>query len=837
MTFRTRWLPAFAVALLALGSGSAEAGPKSGIGPRVNQMLMALHAEYAAHEAQTSLVRFASTNRLLRVLDGRVAIDAVADGDVAALQATLAALGMRHMSAFGRVVSGEFPIAAIPALGGVKNLRFVQPSVLARHAGAVTSEGDRAMRADIARATSGVTGVGVKVGVLSDSFDCKGGAAADIAAGELPASVEVVQEAPSCAEDTDEGRAMLQIVHDVAPGASLAFATADGGLANLANNILALRARGAKVIVDDIVYLDEPMFQDGIVAQAADTVVRQGAAYFSAAGNYARQSYESPFRAGASFVQDQFPSAPGAPTFFGGVAHNFAPSGTPDHFQRITIPAGRTLLISFQWDSPFFSAGGLGTPNDVDIYLFDAARAKVVAGSATDNVNGDGDALEIFSFTNNGATADFNLMIVSFAGPPPGYIKYVQLGSSSIIVNEFDTASSTLFGHTNSTFAAAVGAARFSSTPAFGVNPPVLERFSSGGGTPIVFDTAGNRLVSQVVRQKPDVVAPDGVSTAVNGFSPFLGTSAAAPHAAAVAALMLEKQPVLAPVTVYSALERTAIDMGPPAFDFDSGFGLIQADAAVALVTTLQAQSAAVLPSSRSVTVGSPATAFATVINAGPGTAVGVGISVASPLLGNFSFQTTDPQTNALTGTPNTPVDIPAGSLQTFIVSITPSTAFAANDVQFNFAGANTYPTPPLSGVSTLLLSASLTPVPDVIALAATVTPGLTAVIPGNNGATAFAVAAANVGVSGSIQVTTNSGSLPIVVGLCQTTGTGACVEPVSTSVTTTIGAGATPTFSFFVLGQGFVPFDPAANRIVVRFIDTATGTTVGSTSVAVRTQ
>jgi len=85
--------------------------------------------------------------------------------------------------------------------------------------------------------------------------------------------------------------------------------------------------------------------------------------------------------------------------------------------------------------------------------------------------------------------------------------------------------------------------------------------------------------------------------------------------------------------------------------------------------------------------------------------------------------------------------------------------------------------------------------------------------------------------------VTADAGSLPVVVGMCQTTGAGACVDPVSTSVTTTIGAGATPTFSFFVSGQGLVPFDPAANRIVVRFTDTATGTTVGSTSVAVRTQ
>src|SRR5262249_6677047 len=154
-----------------------------------------------------------------------------------------------------------------------------------------------------------------------------------------------------------------------------------------------------------------------------DSVVRQGVAYFSSAGNDARQSYESVFRAGATLAARQFPSAPGAPTFLGGTAHNFTPSGSPDYLQRITIPSFSTLVITFQWDSPFFAAGGAGSPNDLDIYLFDAAGARVVAGSISDNVGGD--AVEIFEFTNTGATADFNLMIVHFAGPPPGYIKYI----------------------------------------------------------------------------------------------------------------------------------------------------------------------------------------------------------------------------------------------------------------------------------------------------------------------------------------------------------------------------------------------------------------------------
>src|SRR5262249_10755533 len=153
--------------------------------------------------------------------------------------------------------------------------------------------------------------------------------------------------------------ALLQIVHDLAPDAALAFATTEVGRAGFANNIAALRANGAQVIIDDVGILTEPMFQDGILAQAADTVVRQGATYVSAAGHDGRHSYEAPFRAGSTFAEDAFTSTATAPEFFGGTAHNFAAAGAPaNHFQRITIPAGASLLIVLQWDSPFASAGG-----------------------------------------------------------------------------------------------------------------------------------------------------------------------------------------------------------------------------------------------------------------------------------------------------------------------------------------------------------------------------------------------------------------------------------------------------------------------------------------------
>jgi subtilisin family serine protease len=343
--------------------------------------------------------------------------------------------------------------------------------------------------------------------------------------------------------------------------------------------------------VDDVRFFAEPMFQDGIIAQAVDTVRGMGVAYFSAAGNYSRQSYESSFRTGPAFADGAFPSAPGAPHFSGGTAHNFDPGPGVDVFQRITVPAGTQFTISFQWDSPFASVcpGCPGSPNDLDIYIFNDPPTTVLAGSTSHNIGGD--AVEVFAFANPpGATVTtFNLMITKFEGPNPQLIKYVRFGGTTVTINAFDTRSSTLYGHANAAGAVAVGAAFYGHTPAFGVAPPLLEPFSSAGSTPILFDTAGYRLALPAIRLKPEIVAPDGANTTFfgsnvepNGFPNFFGTSAAAPHAAAVAALMLQAVPAITPQGVYETLETTAIDMGPPGFDFDSGFGLIQADQALA---------------------------------------------------------------------------------------------------------------------------------------------------------------------------------------------------------------------------------------------------------------
>ena len=569
--------------LLVIGTGLAAA---DGVKPatRISQDLADLLSPRAAAlsvETDEGVIESPVTP-----IPDVVTIDAVASGDPAALEAELIALGAEDTAIAGRMVSARIPLAAIPYLEGVVSLQFARAAQAVTNVGIVTSQGDKVMRADIARGLYGVDGTGVLVGVLSDSYNCQGGATFDMATGDLPPTVMVVEES-SCGPNSssDEGRAMLQIVHDVAPGASLAFATAFNGQASFANNIKALRDAGAKVIVDDVSYVDAPMYQDGVIAQAVDNVKASGVAYFSSAGNQARHAYEHAFVPGQVLAPGAFPSAFGAPAFQGGTAHNFG--GTA--MQRISFPAGTGFTLALQWDSPFFSvSGGAGTPNDLDIYLL---QNNVVMRAATTNNLVSKDPVEFLSAACSGrGTCVASLMVVNHAGPVPGRFKFVFYGASRRLTLTPATNSGTIYGHANALGAVAVGASNYKT-------PTTLEPFSSGGTTPVLFDTLGNRLMTPDLRQfKPEIVAPDGANTTFfsagndpefDGFPNFFGTSAAAPHAAGVAALMVQALPTLPPETLRNTLENTALNMGAAGFDVNTGFGLIRADAALAALHTL----------------------------------------------------------------------------------------------------------------------------------------------------------------------------------------------------------------------------------------------------------
>jgi hypothetical protein len=557
---------------------------KDGPMHRIGMDLVVTYQEFEEFQARGGRKALGSAFKpgipLIRSNEESVIIDAVATGDGETLRHDLVALGMQHPAVFGHMVSGYLPIRSLKDVAALGTLRLARPAYAMTRTGAVTSQGDVAMRSDLARVSFGVDGSGVMVGTLSDSYDCTGGAASDVTSNDLPAGVTVLQELTGCTSGTDEGRAMMQIVHDVAPGSPQAFHSAFNGVADFAGGIVELANAGAKVINDDVIYYAEPMFQDGPIAQAVDTVKATGVAYFSSAGNDARHSYEAPFRSsGTSGYRS------------GSIRHDFDAGGGTDTLQQITIGANTTAIFVLQWQDRYASASGLpGAASDLDIVLYSNKGAlRALAASIDANIGGD--PIEIFVYTNNGPQRTFQLGLELVTGPAPGLIKYVYFGD--VTINEYATNSGTLYGHASAAGAQAVGAARYSETPAFGTDPPLLEYFSSAGGTHILFNSAGTPV--DETRLKPEIVAPDGGNTTFfypgsdyepDGFPNFFGTSAAAPHAAGVAALLMDRDPTLTPDGIYNALQDSALDMNSPGFDYDSGYGLIQADTALASLDT-----------------------------------------------------------------------------------------------------------------------------------------------------------------------------------------------------------------------------------------------------------
>ncbi len=455
------------------------------------------------------------------------------------------------------------PVTGSTAVGPVATNAISQGSRI--------SQGDKAHATDRARRFFGVDGTGAKIGVLSDSDDLK---EASINSGDLPANT-VTLEGQSGRPGSGEGTAMMEIVHDLAPGAQIFFATAFNSPESFADNIRALRFQaGCDVIIDDVIYFFESPYQDDIIAQAVADVTADGAMYFSSAGNGGN------FDDGTSgtWEGDFHPQGALATLPSGYTVHSF---GSGVIANRIELAGGPLIL---HWSDP----GSLATPassNDYDIFVLDNNLRNVeVAG--TDIQDGDDLAFEFLGFN---IPADFRVVIAASPGAETRAVRTVLFNGEFAL-----STSGSTYGHNSAADAfavAAVDAAEAGGGEFVGGPTTPVELFSSDGARRIFFNrdnspvnpaNPGQTFASRggVTRAKPDIAAADGVATTLpagSGLNPFFGTSAAAPHAGAIAALVKAALPAKTPAQIRAAIVAGALDIEATGADRNSGRGLISA--------------------------------------------------------------------------------------------------------------------------------------------------------------------------------------------------------------------------------------------------------------------
>jgi hypothetical protein len=431
----------------------------------------------------------------------------------------------------------------------------------------------------------GIIGRGISIGIVSDSFDGAANvprASVAVASGDLPGPGNpdgytqpvVVLQDDSGTDATDEGRAMAEIVHDIAPAAKISFSTCGATQSSMAASIRNLRTSSATlcdIIVDDIGFADEPFFSDGILSQAVDDVVTSNSlagkkvAFFSAAGNTDNHGYD----AAANLISvttgqppagnvrlNQVPSNLDAGGF-----QNLNTGGAPNIVMTVTTDTDPGELV-FQWDDPF-NTGGITA--DYNLLVFDSVGNYLSSISGKDNNFATGEPVEIVDLNAN-TTYQIVISLSSISSSPQArHLRMISFGQGAVTGPYLSNNVISLFGHPAAANANAVAAYVYDNTPnvVSNYNPnqtnpppgpyaPVAESFNAlGGNLPFYFDSEGRRLASPEIRQKPEFAAADGVDTSFfptddgadydnDGFPNFFGTSAAAPNAAAFAALLLE---------------------------------------------------------------------------------------------------------------------------------------------------------------------------------------------------------------------------------------------------------------------------------------------------------
>lgn len=609
----TRWLLLLTIALVI---GSTAPAYATSARSKISQRLAGL---IGLAPAATS------ASRLQRNSAGAVLIELHMRDTTPATRDALAAAGakLRYVSARYAQVTAYAALRDITAIAALDTVVWVDAALLAVTRGlpvhspqhlprqttaaatcptGLVTEGDMQLRAKEARAAFGVSGAGVTVGVISDSYDQDHfitSAAQDTANAELPGPanpcgfmtpVRVLAEGTNGA---DEGRAMLQIIHDLAPDAGLLFASAGDNPAQMADHIRALAAAGADVIVDDIFFPgSEPFFQDGPINLAINEVVAQGVVYLAAAGNanivdasnHNVTSYEA-----AAYRPTACPASLNVLGTKPKDCHNFATSGAADPTNTYRLGSGGYLAPELQWAEPFD-----GVQTDLTIFLIDTTANRIVFGANEDNITQQQPIEYPANIFQNpaGSNHDYALVISRFAGSGTPRIKYVFQDAENIVAAEYNasTDNQDLFGPSVGDHVASAGALGIAAVRYNTISQP--EPYSSLGPAMHYFgpvSTVAAAPLAQPERiERPDVAATDGGVNSFFGSSTapyrFYGTSAAAPHAAAVVALTKQRAQQLGKnfdrALVESVFETTAHSLSGGSIA-QNGAGLIDAFAAL----------------------------------------------------------------------------------------------------------------------------------------------------------------------------------------------------------------------------------------------------------------
>ncbi|MDM8005420.1 MAG: MopE-related protein [Phycisphaerae bacterium] len=457
-----------------------------------------------------------------------------------------------------RLIQCRLAYDQVTSLASVEGVRLIRlPAYAMTRSGPVNSQGDWVHRCDSVRSTWGFNGAGRKVGIISDGIN---GIGASQASGDIPASCQ----ARSARADGNlyagaEGTAMMEIVHDLAPGAALAFSN-PGTSAEMITAISTLDSTfNCNVICDDLGFADEPFFEDGPIVTRINQAVANGAIYVSAAGNSA---YTPDGQSGGYYHESQYV---GMARTIGGTSMNVQDFGGGDWHIKTYVPGnGGVVAVALQWNDSWG-----GSRNDYDLLLTDSTGDKVYAVSDAVQ-DGNDNPVEYTAVINNGASGAYVYVVISRYSGASRHLKITSWGDGWF--TERYAATGSIWGHPSAVNAMACGAVRWST-------PDVIEPFSSRGPVRIDFPTL-------IYRNKPDMVGVDGMSVTGNGGFPttFYGTSAAAPHVAALCAQAWSARPSDTNSAIRNLVQSTAVNLGSLGWDPIYGYG--RADAVDAVGAT-----------------------------------------------------------------------------------------------------------------------------------------------------------------------------------------------------------------------------------------------------------